>query len=301
MNEKEMYNLLFRVSKETVNEICKNKDHVGGTPGMISVLHTFGSDMKYHVHVHSLLTFGGIDEEGNWCSPKHKTRLCRNSKFRYTFKNLFLKGMKKLYKKGLIKFDKNYEEVTEAVKDSNWTIFVTHPTMKTETIELYVARYINKIAVSNSRLNYIKENEEVHLIYNDYKKQKAGEAAPKAIKKMHPLEFLNQLLQHLPPRYFQRIRRYGLHASSKKAIVKKTIEEKLKRHGRTVRTTLEIITDLRKNTPFVCEGCGGTAFKKEIVMPDKEMVKKWLTEPKIRSPEQANDIFRRRDKTVPLF
>ena len=60
-NEKQMYNLLFRVTSKTVKEIGGTPAHLGAKTGMISLLHTFGSDMKYHVHVHSLLTFGGID------------------------------------------------------------------------------------------------------------------------------------------------------------------------------------------------------------------------------------------------
>ena len=84
-NEKEMYNLLFKATKKTVNLIAQNDKHLGAQVGMISVLHTFGSDMKYHVHslsrflsgIHSLLTFGGIDNEGHWRFPKHKKRLCR--------------------------------------------------------------------------------------------------------------------------------------------------------------------------------------------------------------------------------
>jgi hypothetical protein len=283
-NMKEMYNLIFRVPKETVNKICNNPVYVGAQSGMISVLHTFGSDMKYHVHVHSLLTFGGIDEEGNWRYPHHKKRFCKNSTFRFIFKRIFLKRLKELFEKGKLTYHQTYEELTHKIKKKQWSLHVTHPTMKTDAIELYIARYINRIAVTNSRLKYIKENEEVHLEYNDYKNQKKGKPAPKAIRMMSPLIFLNQLLQHLPPPYFHRTRRYGIHASAKKKKVQQTISKHLKRNGKTVRTAIEIITDLMKNKPFTCTVCEGTEFHQEIVRPDKAWVQKYIVLPRIRDP-----------------
>ena len=284
-NQNAMYNLLFRSTNATVNAISLNKAHLGAKTGMISVLHTWGSDMKYHVHVHSLLTFGGIDNLGDWQYPKHRKRFCRNSKFRHTFREIYLAGLKELFDKGALDYHQIYDEVVLDVKDKQWTLFATHPTMETKTIELYIARYINRIAVSNRKLNYIKEHEEVHLLYNDYKKQKAGEVAPKGNKSMPPLEFLNQLLMHLPPPYFQRIRRYGLHASAVKWAYKETIENKLRRNGRTVRTVLEIITHLMKNNVFVCDKCGSEEIVNVPLRADKEWKYRWMDRPKIRSPD----------------
>ena len=156
--------------------------------------------------------------------------------------------------------------------------------MQTQTIELYIARYINKVAVTNSGLEYIKSNEKVHLTYNDYKNQNLGEPAPKAAINMHPLAFLHQLMMHLPPPYFQRTRRYGIHASAKKKMVKDTIESKLKRNGRTIRTAMEIITQLMKLNPFECVKCQSTDFSTDLLMPDKEWIKKWIHLPHIRHP-----------------
>lgn len=284
-NEKQMYNLLFRVTSKTVKEIGDNAVHLGAKTGMVSLLHTFGSDIKYHVHVHSLLTFGGIDKEGQWQYPKHKKRLCRNSKFRSIFKRIFLIELKKLFDEGRLKYHQGYEEVIEEVKEKSWTIFVTHPTMQTEAIEMYLARYMNRVAITNSRLEYIKENNEVNLLYNDYKNQKEGEIAPKEVKKIPPLIFLDHLLSHLPPPYFQRTRRYGIHASAKSKMVKETIERKLKRNGRTIRTVMEIISHLMHLTPFTCQKCGSESFITKDFPPDKEWIHEWITLPNIRAPD----------------
>lgn len=298
-NPKEMYNLVFRATAKTVKELSENEDHLGAKAGLISILHTFGSDMKYHVHVHSLMTFGGIDNEGQWRFPKHNKRLCRNSKLRATFKRIFLEELKKLFDENLLEYHEDYDQVIEKVKDKQWTVFVTHPTMQTQIIELYLARYINRVAVTNARLNYIKENNEVHLQYNDYKNQEKDQVAPKETSTMPPLVFLNQLLEHLPPPNFQRTRRYGIHANAKSAIVKETIEKKLKRHGRTIRTTMEIITHLMGLDTFECAECGCKEFTVEQVLPDKTWVHKWIEVPTIRAPEARINTYH--SPTEPIF
>jgi hypothetical protein len=201
-----------------------------------------------------------------------------------------LKGLKKLFTEDVLLYHQGYEELIEGVKDKIWTVFVTHPTMETETIELYLARYINRVAVTNARLNYIKENNEVHLLYNDYKNQKEGKAAPKKTRRIPPLLFLNQLLEHLPPVYYQRTRRYGIHASAKSEIVRKTIESKLRRNGRTVRTVMEIISHLMHLSPFECQACGSKDFTVSEVRPDKQWIHRWITLPRIRAPDTRINI-----------
>ena len=289
-NEKQLYNLLFRVTAKTIKEIASNPVHLGAKTGMISVLHSFGSDLKYHVHVHSLLTFGGIDADGHWQYPKHKKRLCRNSKLRLVFKRIFLRELKVLFDDELLEYHLGYEDLVEPIKEKQWTVFVTHPTMQTQTIEKYLARYINRIAVTNSRLEYIKENKEVNLLYNEYKKQEEGQVAPKAIKKLPPLVFLHQLLKHLPPPYFQRTRRYGIHASAKSKKVKRLIASKLKRNGRTIRTVMEIISHLMHISQFVCDQCGKNDFITKDLPPDKGWVYQWISLPYARAPDRGIKI-----------
>ena len=240
--------------------------------------------MKYHVHVHSLLTYGGIDEHGDWQYPKHKKRICRNSKLRHTFTEIFLLGLKKLFAEGRLTYDQTYREVVADLEDKQWSVFITHPTMSTSTIELYLARYINRIAVTNSRLEYVKHLEQVHLIHNDYKNQKEGEAAPKKVRVFEPLSFIHQLLHHLPPPYFQRTRRYGLHASSKGAAARKLISKKARANGRAIRTVMEIITHLMKLQPLECEKCGSQNFVTHNVSQDRDWIFQYITLPKIRSP-----------------
>lgn len=281
---KEIYNLIFQTTKATIWTIFKKKAHVGATPGMISVLHTWGADMKYHVHVHSLLSYGGMDENGNWKYPKHKKLICSNSELRSTYKKTFLEGLEKLLSKPNIEWSESYEEILLDLKPKEWNVRIDHPSMRSEVIETYLARYVNRIAVTNNRLELVKETESVNLLYNDYRNQKDGEVAPKRIKSMDPLVFIHQLLQHLPPPNFQRVRRYGLHANMVSEQAKKLIVKKLRDNGQTIRCVFEILTQMLKGQPFVCEKCGSEEIETHQLLPNKQWIFQYITLPKIRAP-----------------
>lgn len=281
---REIYNVLFRTTKKTVWKLYSNPDHLGATPGMTSVQHTWGSDMNYHVHIHSLLTFGGMDDQGNWQMPTHNKRICRNSKLRSTFKEVFLEELKELVDKNIIEIRESYDAYIAPIKDRRWSIFVTHPTMSTEVIEKYLARYINRIAISNRRVEYVKHLKKVNIIYNDYKRQQEDEPAPKETKTVEPLSFIHQLLVHLPPPYFQRTRHYGLHANAKSEKTKRLISIKARNHPRAIRTVMEIITHLMKLKPFACQECGSENFTTHDLRPDAQWIFQYITLPKIRSP-----------------
>jgi len=99
------------------------------------------------------------------------------------------------------------------VSAKNWVVNNGLPQADTTIIEEYLNRYIMKIAVSNSRLSMDTAKTLVQLIYNDYSRQPKGQPAPKKSKIFNPLSFIHQFLAHLPAKYFQRIRYYGLHSS----------------------------------------------------------------------------------------
>jgi len=172
------------------------------------------------------------------------------------------------------------------VECKNWVVHSTNPTMDTNIIENYLGRYINRVAVSKKRLQYIKKSSTVSLIYNDYKNQKEGQPAPKKYKIMDPMEAINQILQHVLPPYFQKSRRYGLHHSASK--IKAKVDDALKRNGHVVRTVFEIITHLSQLTPYECEKCGSQNYTVEPIEPDKEYIKTSIKTPSPQRPPPYN-------------
>ena len=185
--------------------------------------YTFGSDMKYHVHLHSLLTFGGIDKYGQWLYPKHKKKLFKHVDYRNTFRNIFI--------------------------------------------------------------NLIYQNEaKGKLVYNDYRHQNRGQVAPQKTKPFDPILFMQQYLMHVLPPYFQKSRRYGIHASAAKKKYSKLIESKLRKNKNTIRTVIEIITHLLKVPTLRCANCQHQHFDIQPIRSDTNYIYSFLTIPNNRSP-----------------
>ena len=270
-NQKAIYGLLLDSSWKTIDKLCKDESNVGAKPGMTAVLHTWGSDLKYHVHVHCLITFGGLTSgsQPEWKWPKRKDKLAKYRNMCATFRTIFLKGLNRLMEKQELVYHRTYEEIEADVASKRWVVHNTRPTADTKVIEEYLSRYICRIGITNSRLTYDANGKNVQIKYNDYKNQKKGEPAPKAFKNIKPLVALHKILQHQVPRYFQRIRHRGLHSGVTYKKIKDKLPEKLKRNGKTVRTVIQILNELLKKQPYVCEQCGGFEFE-EISIPNDE-------------------------------
>ena len=115
-----LYNLLMRSAWKTVKRLSSDSDNIGGLPGMISVLHTFGSDMKYHLHVHCLITFGGLDKSVNWVWPKKKNKLASYREMCKEYRKEFLSGMEKLISKGKVKVSLEWDAIRSIIEKKRW-------------------------------------------------------------------------------------------------------------------------------------------------------------------------------------
>ena len=222
--------------------------------------------MKYHIHVHALVSYGGLSKNGEWIFPKDKNKLERYERICKRYRTIFLKEIEILHNKYRLNYHQDIETLLNSIRNVRWVVNSTKPTMDTHVIENYLARYINRVAVSPNRLQYAKHLAEVNLIHNDYKNQITGKPAPKLIKNLQPLQAIHQILQHTLPSYFQKSRRYGLHNESTN--IKKRIPVSLKRNGQTVRTIFEILTQLLKIKGFSCEKCGSNELIKEEFCSD---------------------------------
>ena len=271
-NPEKIYGLLFKSAWKTISQLCSDEDNVGGRPGMTAVLHTWGSDLKYHIHIHCLITFGGLllEPTPKWKWPKRKNKLARYREMCSTFRSLFLSGLKRLMDKEALVYHRSYEQIEQALNKKRWVVHNTHPTADTKVIEDYLSRYICRIGITNSRLSYDRAGKNVQIKYNDYRNQEKGKAAPKAYRNLNPLLAMQMILQHQVPRYFQRVRHYGLHAGATYKKIQDQLPDHLKRNGATVRTILQILKALLKQTPNCCPNCGGFDFEIEQLPNDDE-------------------------------
>ena len=266
-----IYNLLFSSAWQSIKQLCAAVENVGGKPGMTAVLHTWGSDLKYHVHVHCLVTFGGLQMKPQleWKWPKLKKKLARYRKMCGLYRAIFLKGLKRLMAKGTVVYHRPFAHIEAEMKKKRWVVHNTLPTADTKVIEEYLGRYICRIGITNKRLHYDPNGKNVRIEYNDYKRQQTGKAAPKKYRYLPPLIAMHAFLQHQTPRHFQRVRHYGLHAGIVYAKIKDQLPSQVKRNGQTVRTVFQILRALLLKQPHRCEHCGSDEFEYEIVQSDR--------------------------------
>lgn len=280
-NKNQVYGILMDASWLSIKEVFRSKN---ATPGMTSVLHTFGSDLKYHIHVHAMITFGALSSTGQWISPERTNRLTSYRNMCGIFKRNMLRLLELAVKTGKITYHQPADSLLNEMRKIRWVVHTTHPTTQTHNIKEYIGRYINRIAISNSRLKYLLSTDEVALLYHDYKSQQTGCAAPKAIRHLDPLVAIDQIVQHVLTGHFQKSRHYGLHHASHK--VMDWAEESLRAQPVTIRTALQIISYLLQRPLLQCEACNGIRFTKTEHPPDRIYLSRFLQLTVVRAPPQ---------------
>lgn len=177
-----------------------------------------------------------------------------------------------------------YKIIRSEIDSIRWNVRSSYPTMQTELIENYLAKYINRTAISKSRLKLINHQQEVLILYNDYRNQKANKAAPKKLKSLDPLVAINSIVQHLLPPFFQKCHYYGILSSATYRVIKDRIGKHLLRNLKTIRTVFQILHHLLGLDPAVCEKCKSAQLDKSLVPADKAFIRVLLKSTAGRSP-----------------
>ena len=261
-NQKVCYNILFRSAWQSLSELCE--EELGIKPGMISMLHTWGQNLSYHPHVHTVIPNGGIDlKTGKWKKIDRKLYLIAPSHLRERFRKLFMKMLTEAYDNDELKWnDEDWDEVNvkelnkifNEVKEIDWVVWNGAPAKGVQQIYEYLGRYVHRIAMADSRILEIY-NSKVTFSYKDYRKQD-GDEKPVIEKMTLPVfEFILKFLQHILPPSFQKVRYYGILASAGRSTLK-SIQEELKVEIPLKRTTAQIIEKLIGAPVDVCQQCG---------------------------------------------
>ena len=217
-NQKELYSLFFHTVAETVLELSANPAHLGGTPGFISVMHTWSSNLSYHPHIHVLCTGGGLDADRNW-HQKREGYFLPGKAIAKVFRGKFLSGLKDLHKDGKLcyageaeKYRNHYEyqELINLCFQKNWVTDIRESFAGAESVMHYLGRYTHRIAISNGRILRMDEKS-VTFRVKDYRNGGVWKELT-----LDGVEFVRRFLMHVPPRGFVRIRHYGLLSNQKK-------------------------------------------------------------------------------------
>lgn len=224
-NPRVVYGTLFRASAETLLQVAADPAHLGAEVGFLSVLHTWGQNLHLHPHVHIVVPGGGLAPGGDrWvaCRPGFFLPVKVLSR---VFRGKFLAQLEGAFRRGQLSCHGRLQHLvdpaaffglTAALREKEWVVYAKPPWGGPEPVLKYLARYVHRVAISNSRLVKI-EDDQVHFTWKDY----ADGHAEKTMV-LPAFEFIRRFLQHVVPSGFVRIRHYGLLANRHR-------EEKLQR------------------------------------------------------------------------
>ncbi len=218
-NKRVVYDILFKASAGTVIAIAADPKHLGARVGVTSVLHTWGSAMTHHPHIHMIVPGGGISLDGQrWiaCRPGFFLPVRVLSRL---FRRLFLNMLIAAHEAGQFSFFGKHEGLADAqsfaawltpLRKAEWVVYAKRPFAGPEAVLAYLSRYTHRVAIANSRLISANENG-VTFRYKDYR-IKGRERQKRMTLKPH--EFIRRFLIHVLPTGFHRIRHYGLFANA---------------------------------------------------------------------------------------
>ena len=250
-NKKVFYNLLFKVSTETVKTLAADKKHLGALPGMTTVLHTWGKPLTFHPHIHMIVTGGGYSDMG-WVEGGKKFFLPVRAMSR-KFRGLFVSSLRKAFTSGDITFAQDgFDALLDIVMGKEWVVYCKKPFKGSEGVYRYLGSYTHRTAITNNRLVEVTSGKTT-FTYKDYK-----DKCRQKTMTLDNEEFIRRFLLHVPPCGFTRIRHYGVYASASK----KTKLAKCKiwtgTKGRILKkeTLQETVLRLYKVNISVCPKCG---------------------------------------------
>jgi hypothetical protein len=255
-NKAVIYDLLFKVSAETLTTIAADPKHLGARVGMTSVLHTWGSALTHHPHVHMIVPGGGISLDGSrWvsCQPGFFLPVRVLSRL---FRRLFLERLAAAHQQ--LAFFGQHAPLANAqafaaylapLRKIEWVVYSKRPFGGPQAVLAYLSRYTHRVAIANSRLIAFGDDG-VTFKWKDYRIK--GHDRYKAMT-LATHEFIRRFLIHVLPNGFHRIRHYGLFASSKRVENIARVRELLV----VPEPQTEPADALDGNEPYPCPHCGG--------------------------------------------
>ena len=261
-NKAVVYGMLFDVAAQTLGTIAADTRHLGAQVGATLVLHTWGSALTHHPHVHGIVPGGGLSLDGTrWVSCKPGFFLPVRVLSRL-FRRRFVEELQQAHRTGQLQFFGEYAHLSDPMafakwlapmRACEWVVYAKRPFAGPEAVLAYLSRYTHRVAIANSRLVALDEHG-VTFRWKDYRAK--GKTRHKLMT-LSAAEFMRRFLLHVLPAGFHRIRYYGLLCNAKR---RENLDQ--------VRTLLlaptpvaEVVSDdedpcADRRPTFVCAHCG---------------------------------------------
>ena len=265
-NKAVVYGLLFKAAAETLCTIAGDPRHLGARIGATLVLHTWGSAMTHHPHVHGIVPGGGLSLDGErWvaCRPGFFLPVRVLSRL---FRRLFLEQLSDAHRAGTLQFFGKHQSLAGAktfadwlrpLRQCEWVVYTKRPFAGPDAVLAYLSRYTHRVAIANSRLIALDE-QGVTFQWKDYR---AKERDRHKTMTLTADEFMRRFLLHVLPSGFHRIRHYGLIANATRKdnlararellLVEKTIET-----SNAETNDADTVDSSDESVTYVCPDCG---------------------------------------------
>ena len=211
-NQQLLYDALYHSVSSTISELTTDSKHLGARVGYICVLHTWGSEMNYHPHIHVILLGGGLSAKNVW-RDRGEEFFLPVKVLSKVFRGKYMDELKSLYKDNKLVFhgssekyrnSYNFKELLNTCYEKDWVPHCKKTFNGAQSVINYLGKYTHRIAISNHRIIRMDEDTVTYYV-KDYRKQ--GKWKELTIS---GVEFIRRFLMHVPPKRFVRIRHYGL-------------------------------------------------------------------------------------------
>jgi hypothetical protein len=265
-NKAVVYDLLFKAAAETLQIIAGDPKHLGARIGLIGVLHTWGSALTHHPHVHCIVPGGGLSAD------RQRWIACRKGFFlpvrvlSRLFRRLFLDKLAAAHAHGRLGFfgELAHLAAPEAfaahlapLRRAEWVVYAKPPFGGPAAVLAYLARYTHRVAITGARLVSM-DDQAVRFRWKDYR---AADPATGAVKlktmALSPDEFIRRFLLHVLPCGFHRIRHYGLLAKGPRAPDLGRLRTLITGQAGELAGASDPEPEPAQPEPPTCPGCGG--------------------------------------------
>ena len=278
-NKREVYNLLMRASADTVIKIASDPKHLGAQVGITSVLHTWGSAMTHHPHVHMIVPGGGLSTEGT------KWVACRKNFFlpvrvlSRLYRRFILEGLVKLHKVGKLRFFGDHADLgrttafqafVKPLRKIDWVVYAKEPFAGPKAVLAYLSRYTHRVAISNSRLIRM-DRRSVTFRVKDYRVTGSGRQTTMTLA---TAEFIRRFLIHVLPKGQHRIRHYGFFGNGNRAAniarIRELLRAKTPDADHNDGDPIESADEQLRVLALPCQCCGGRMIIVEAFGPQRQ-------------------------------
>jgi hypothetical protein len=217
-NKRVVYDLLMKAAAETTLEIAADPKRLGARIGITAVLHTWGSAMTHHPHVHMIVPGGGVSDDGSRWIGSRANFLVHVHVLARLFRAKFIAMLSAAHAGGLLRFfnthagladRKNFKRFLGPLRHIGWRVHCKPPFAGPSQVLRYLSRYTHRVAISNQRL-VAADNGGIAFRWKDYR---ADHRVRWKTMTLAPAEFIRRFLIHVLPKGFHRIRHYGLLAN----------------------------------------------------------------------------------------